>query len=203
VCSSDLTTVFSNAELLVEMVNESWFSRSRSTGSMVAGTKNEQATLRSLQGVLGIEKVYECGLLESKTNPWLAASPDAIAVFIESDGSLQAATVEVKSRDADATIKTAMKLKSEYGQFIECVVGDEMWGKCVPRSHSTQMIVQSLITQQKYLLYVASMCGSANRCGQIIYIVKGLARGQLARNYHSAVFDKLFHHCSTLLRPFF
>jgi len=171
---------------------------------MVAGTKNEQATLRSLQGVLGIEKVYECGLLESKTNPWLAASPNAIAVFIETDGSLQAATVEVKSRDADATIKTAMKLKSEYGQFIECVVGDEMWGKCVPRSHSTQMIVQSLVTQQKYLLYVASMCGSANRCRQIIYIVKGLARGALfARNYHSAVYEKLFHYCDNLLGHFF
>jgi hypothetical protein len=65
----------------LEMLLSSWFSRSRSTTDMVIGTKNESAIIVAFSRSTYILDVFECGLFESLEHPWLAASPDAIALL--------------------------------------------------------------------------------------------------------------------------
>jgi len=46
---------------------------------MVIRTKNENAFVFFMNNY--VEQVFECGLLECLNFPWLAASPDAVAVL--------------------------------------------------------------------------------------------------------------------------
>ena len=66
---------------VLDMLLNSWFSRSRSTTEMVIGTKNEDAILKSFSTLQCVARVFECGLFECKDHPWLAASPDGLALF--------------------------------------------------------------------------------------------------------------------------
>ncbi len=88
----------SDVDLLRSLL-KSWFNRSRSTEPMVIGAQNEDAVLLALSQKSYVDKIYDCGLLESNKLPWLAASPDDIVVlsgFIPNVQQL--AVVEVKTR---------------------------------------------------------------------------------------------------------
>jgi hypothetical protein len=62
---------------------------------MVIGTKNEYSILSAFSMNYYVEQVFECGLLECLNFPWLAASPDAVAVLNVS-GRQIIATVEIR-----------------------------------------------------------------------------------------------------------
>jgi hypothetical protein len=48
---------------------------------MNIGTKNEDVILTAFWSYNIVTDIFSCGLLESKSVPWLAASPDAIAII--------------------------------------------------------------------------------------------------------------------------
>jgi hypothetical protein len=100
---------------LLQLLIDSWFSRARSTSDMVAGTKNEDAILDAFLQHPNVKNLFECGLLESKDTPWLAASPDAIAVLqLEHDQNFTVAVVEIKTRVSHQRIAAA---ESIYARF--------------------------------------------------------------------------------------
>jgi hypothetical protein len=82
---------------LMSCLIKSWFNRNRFTEPMVIGSRNEEAMLLHLASKSYVLSIYECGLLKSKDNPWLAASPDAIAVIDDSDGESSRCVVEVET----------------------------------------------------------------------------------------------------------
>jgi hypothetical protein len=78
--NSDVSYTNDEASLLVTMM-KSWYNSSRSTEAMVIGTKNEDEVLLQLSKEDWMMKLFDCGLFESDSIPWLAASPDAIALL--------------------------------------------------------------------------------------------------------------------------
>jgi hypothetical protein len=73
---------------MLETFVSSWFSSSRSTEEMMRGSANEDAVIRALSRKPFIKAIYETGMSARTETPWLACSPDAIAVFsIEDMGS--------------------------------------------------------------------------------------------------------------------
>jgi hypothetical protein len=67
-------------EDIINQLCKSWFSHSRSTAAMAIGAKNKGATFNAFSKLSYVKGVFECGLLESKRHPWMAASPDGVAV---------------------------------------------------------------------------------------------------------------------------
>jgi hypothetical protein len=63
---------------------------------MKIGTKNEDAVLQGLSCKSIVVQMFDCGFFESRSHPWMAASPDASAVITVSD-SHHAACVEVRT----------------------------------------------------------------------------------------------------------
>jgi hypothetical protein len=76
-----------DSSTILEMLLLSWFSRSRSTTEMVIGTTNETAILLAFSRNPFVLHLFECGLFECYHYPWLAASPDSIAVLRTSSGN--------------------------------------------------------------------------------------------------------------------
>jgi hypothetical protein len=94
---------------------KSCFNFSRSTEAMVIGSHNEDAVLSTMSKYSRIVKLYSCGLFESNIIPWLAASPDAIAVVTNTQGK---------------SIARKNNLKP-----ILCNYGDEKWTECIGKEH--------------------------------------------------------------------
>jgi hypothetical protein len=80
---------------------------------MVIGTKNESAIIAAFRRSNYVLDIFECGLFESLDHPWLAASPDAIAVLKMSSGNYMA-TVEVKTRVSLERISIAERIAEKY-----------------------------------------------------------------------------------------
>lgn len=143
---------------------KSWFNCSRSTTNMVTGAKNEDAVLMAFSQNPLVLKVFSCGLFECTGFPWLAASPDAIAVLRNEDENLECgvAVVEVKTRTTEQTIAEAEDIAAKYNhKYITCVVLNEVWNEVIPKDHSNQILLQLLVTGLYYCCYICARPGTS------------------------------------------
>jgi hypothetical protein len=83
---------------LLNQLSKSWFSQNRSTQAMVIGAKNKSAVLQAFSKLSYVKSIFEVGLLENKTYPWMATSPDGVAVvgFVPEENVV--ASIEIKTR---------------------------------------------------------------------------------------------------------
>jgi hypothetical protein len=186
---------------VLEMLSKSWFSRVRSTPDMVAGTKNEPAILSALLQHEYVVNLFECGLLESKEVPWLAASPDAIAE-LELPGSdrYDLAVVEIKTKVSHDRIANSRRIQARYNSlWIEAEVGGEIWNDCVEAEHQTQLMVQMAVTKCSYCCYVVAKAGFEGSQGRILYIVLGKVAHEAIGEFIVTLHDC----CNDLLSPFY
>jgi hypothetical protein len=154
------------------MLVASWFNRERSTTDMKIGTKNEDAILRALRCHQQVSDLWSCGLFESKEYPWLAASPDAIAIVKAPGGRTVVATVEVKTRVSPQRIAQAEEIARQYtDKPIVCVVGENNMSDVMDKDHATQVLIQMITLKVQWALYVVGQPGTASNTGRIIYIV--------------------------------
>jgi hypothetical protein len=136
---SDSDTDTTTTMGLMSSLIKSCFNRSRSTEPMVIGSRNEEAVLLHLATKPYVLDMYECGLLESKDNPWLAASPDAIAVIDDGDGEPSYCVVEVKTRVSPEKIAESLRLSKKHNNKVIWTDFDsEVWNECVEQDHSNQ-----------------------------------------------------------------
>jgi hypothetical protein len=107
---------------------------------MVAGTKNEGAILDAFLQHPNVKDLFECGLLESKEVPWLAASPDAIAILSLPDDDMDTlAVVEMKKRASHQRIAAAERIHARYNSiWIEAEIGNDVWNGCTEPDHQYQ-----------------------------------------------------------------
>jgi len=197
--ANDNETVAPAATL--QMLSESWFSRARSTPDMVAGTKNETAILDAFLQHPNVRNLFECGLLESKKIPWLAASPDAIAVIsIPGDEQLKVAVVEIKTKVSHQRIAAAESIYATYNSiWIEATVGDEIWHECIEPEHQSQLLVQLAVTDASYCCYIVGKAGFEGSPGRILYIIGASATDEVIDTFVTT----LTHRCDALLNSFY
>jgi hypothetical protein len=153
---------------------KSWFNWSRSTTNMVIGTKNEDAVLLAFSKLPYVLHIYSVGLLENKHYPWLAASPDAIAVLQHPSGRTPVCVVEVKTRNTETTIQAAEALVEKYKTndgVIWAEVEDDAWNELVPKNHSDQVILQMIVSGCITCCYLCSWPGTEHQKGRILYQV--------------------------------
>jgi hypothetical protein len=143
-----------DSKTMLEMLMSSWFTRARSTREMVIGTKNESAVLTAFSRNNYMEQVFECGLLECLNLPWLAASPDGVAVLKVLAGQV-IATVKVKTRASADQIASAEQVAAKYVEdsgLILCTIGDDVWKEVVDKDHLTQIMVQLSVLKLRYCI---------------------------------------------------
>ena len=141
-----ITSTTTSVELMSSLI-KSWFNRNRSTEPMVIGSKNEEAVLLHLASKNYVLNMYDCGLLESKDSPWLAASPDAIAVIDTGDGEAKHCVVEVKTRVSPEKIADALQIAKKHNNAVIFTdFESDVWKECVEQDHSNQIMVQLIVT---------------------------------------------------------
>lgn len=100
---------------------------------MCIGTKNEDAILATFKNHSNSR-----GLLESKHVPWLAVSPDAIAIIKNPHGEKVLATVEVKTRVAPERITEAETSAARWNnKLIVCIIGTDDAEEVMDKDHIT------------------------------------------------------------------
>ena len=81
--------------------------------------------------------IFEVGLLENKTYPWIAASPDGVAVVGFQEDENVVASIEIKTRVSLEQIQQAEEIAAKYQpKLIVCEIGDKTWKECIEK-HST------------------------------------------------------------------
>jgi hypothetical protein len=95
------------------MLLSSWFNQMRSTEEMRIGSKNENAVLMAYASFPSVTYIFQCGLFESKVYPWLAASPDGIAIIMEPEGNKKVAVVEIKTRLSLQRIRATEEIRAK------------------------------------------------------------------------------------------
>jgi hypothetical protein len=167
---------------------------------MVIGSRNEDAVLLNLSKKQYSADLYECGLLESKVAPWLAASPDGILAIRTSTGDLKLAVVEVKTRVSPEKVAEADRIAKKYKEpVIVCDYGDDIWNECIEEDHSNQLLVQMMVTGINYCHYIVSRAGTAGSKGRSIYMVSGRVTNRQLNEQYEILAEKIDH----LLKPFF
>ncbi|KAG7368557.1 hypothetical protein IV203_031300 [Nitzschia inconspicua] len=64
--------------------------------------------------------------------------------------------LEIKSRLADTTVRTAESSATKHGPVVNCVLRDDTFKDCVPAENRAQVLHQALVTQFDYGLFVTS-----------------------------------------------
>jgi hypothetical protein len=114
---------------------------------MIIGARNEDAVLVAFSNLPFIKKVFSCGFFKSRRFPWLAASPDAIAVLASNDSRLVCSVIEVKTRTTENTITEAEGIAAKHnGKYILANIEDDVWNDTVPQDHSNQVLLQLAVT---------------------------------------------------------
>jgi hypothetical protein len=163
-------------EQVLRLLVGSWFSRTRSTEEMRIGSKNEDAILRAFRECSIVTDIFSCGLFESNKFPWLAASPDAIAVIRNPDGEKVLAAVEVKTRVSPQRIADAEGIAARYAaryatNTIVCIIGVNCMEDVMDKEHATQVLIQMVTLNLHYAMYLVGRPGTSNTNGRIIYKV--------------------------------
>lgn len=158
------------------------FNRGLSTQAMKIGTGNEDSVIRAVRGLPWCSAVFECGLFAHKDEGYITASPDGVAVLkvkpgapgrppelyavgdLELDGDSGGdggvfsvhASLEAKTRVADATLTAARAVRSEFGRHFSCRVGDDVWWRAVPPANRAQVLQQATVLGVDYVLFVTA-----------------------------------------------
>jgi len=189
-----------DGEVLTALL-KSWFNRSRSTTNMVIGTKNEDAVLMAFSKLPHVLHIWSVGLLENKHYPWLAASPDAIAILQHPDGRTPVCVVEVKTRTTETTIQVAEVLAEKYKTddgVIWAEVEDDAWKELVPKDHSDQVILQMIVSGCISCCYLCSRPGTERQKGRILYQVVA----KISQELMTDKLRKLYTSTKGILEPF-
>ena len=167
---------------------------------MIIGAWNEDAVLVAFSNLPFVKKVFSCGLFKSHRFPWLAASPDAIAVLASNDSRLVCSVIEVKTRTTENTIVEAEGIAAKHnGKYILANIEDDIWNDAVPWDHSNQVLLQLAVTGWVFSTYISSWPGATQGKGRIIYIVFGTLDPSLVREKT----ESLIHRTQVLLSNFF
>ena len=129
------------------------------------GTVNEGPVTNALSKTAGILALFECGLLSSRKYPYLAVSPDGIALldlhkinassFVER--STAVASVEIKTSVGEAS--SARRRSLSHGDWSVCAFGDRMFLEVVEKEHIAQLLHAQVVLDVQYCVYV---CASEN-----------------------------------------
>jgi len=153
---------------ILQMLLCSWFFRSRSTEEMRIGTKNEDAILAALRNFNIAADIFQCGLLESKFIPWLAASPDAIAIVRSPEGQKVLATIEVKTRVSPEGVAEAERIAACWShKMIVCILGTDNIEDITDKEHATQVMIQMATCNLNWAIYIVGQPGTSNTHGRI------------------------------------
>ena len=140
--------------LLCDLMS-SWFSSARSTESMMRGTINEPAVMEALTSKDFVIAVFEVGMLALPSSPWLACSPDGVALIkVQDVDDLVVCPVEIKSFVASSSLDRM--LASASVSVIYCEVGDDIFRKIIPDGHIGQLLMQMVVLDSHFIVYVAA-----------------------------------------------
>jgi hypothetical protein len=82
---------------------KSWYGRFKGISAMHEGTMNEEPTADTFSLEPMVLEFHEAGLLQCNSTPFIAVSPDGVAVMLI-DGRQHLACVEIKTRVAENMI---------------------------------------------------------------------------------------------------
>jgi len=119
------STVEHDDATVLQMLLSSWFNQMTSTEEIRMGNKNEDAVLMAFASFCSVTDIFQCGLFESKVYPWLAASPDGIAIIMEPEGNKKVVVVEIKTRISLERIRATEEIRAKYNdnETIETFIG--------------------------------------------------------------------------------
>jgi hypothetical protein len=167
------STVEHDDATILQMLLSSWFNRMRSMEEMRIGSKNEDAVLMAFTSFPSVTDIFQCGLFESKVYPWLAASPDGIAIIMEPESNKKAAVVEIKTRVSLQRILAAEEIHAKYNdnKIIETFIGSPVFEEVVEKDHATQLMMQMSTVGVDWAVYIVAKAGTQGSSGRIIYAV--------------------------------
>ncbi len=75
--------------------------------------------------------------------PWLAASPDGIAIIMEPEGNKKVVVVEIKTRISLERIRATEEIRAKYNdnETIETFIGSPIFEEVVEKDHATQLMI--------------------------------------------------------------
>ncbi|CAK9069693.1 Outer membrane protein MIP (Macrophage infectivity potentiator) (Peptidyl-prolyl cis-trans isomerase) (PPIase) (Rotamase) [Durusdinium trenchii] len=155
-----------------EILARSWlFSRGMSTPEMKSGTINEGNVFDAVGRKDWCKDIFHVGLLARKNHPFLAVSSDGVARVKPPSATpsddVVIASVEIKTRSAENSLKRARDVAREKGDYSCCSVGDNDWWDVIPDAHRGQVIHQALVLNLEYVLYVEASITKLLYCALI------------------------------------
>lgn len=134
------------------------------------GTVNKAPVLAFVGLLSFVHAVYDVGILALRHHPYLACSPDAVAL-VKSDASmsdlLQAhkdvhfdgetfwiAPVEIKTKVAASPVEGTLPLIST--DLVFCSIGDDKSCSIIPREHLMQVIQQATVLNSSFAMYIVA-----------------------------------------------
>ena len=145
-----------------QLLAASWISTSRSTEGMMRGTVTENAAMNAIRSKPFVRAIFPCGMFGDKQYPWLACSPDGVALIDlhqkafnttgDTDPLLHVCSVEIKTSIAPSSLSTAVSNASVDLLCIE--MGTFAFLDRVPRVNIGQILQQMVVLRVSYVLYV-------------------------------------------------
>jgi YqaJ-like viral recombinase domain len=145
---------------LLSACADSWFTTARSTEAMMRGTANEEACVSALYKMYFVGDVCEVGMIALKVSPWIACSPDGIALIrVASIGfsgcvSDEEALESVEIKTSVSEISSSVTTQNASADVITCELGDEAFRKHVPEAHMAQVIQQMVVISILFAIYL-------------------------------------------------
>lgn len=95
--------------------------------------------MKAVECLPQVHAVFDVGLLENKRHCELAVSPDGVVVLSSGEVWL----LEMKTRVAVATVRSASAVRARYGSTFECVFGDDVFrDACLCTAYRMQLAHQ-------------------------------------------------------------
>ena len=114
--------------------------------------------------------LFEVGLLQCKTQPYLAVSPDAVVV-LSNGNNLTYACVEMKTRVSEDAQQKALVNVQTYGRIVDCTYDGAIFQCCVPSEHRGQLLHQAYVCGFRFGVYIVSIVNGeeGGTIAQIVY----------------------------------
>ncbi len=170
---------------LIQSCLNSWFGRFKSTAPMVRGSSNEVPAALKLAQEDFVMDFCEVGLLQHKECPFLGVSPDGVAMINSAHITNKVACVEIETGVGAVPIATATKVAADHGRVVNCAFNDEVFKKCVPSEHRSQVLHQAWVCGLDVGVCVVSKV--ANDQGTLLQIVVATVSQNDKRNHQSTL----------------
>lgn len=153
------------------LVNSWIFNRDIATDDMKTGTMNESNIVGSIKKEKWCVEVFEVGLFQHKTKRCIAVSPDGVGkvilpgVAVDDRSNSVICSFEFKTRSSPILIQKGNDIRSQFGHYFSCKVGDPIWWKAVPYVYRGQVIQQAVVLDLDYVVFIiASTTGLIYCC---------------------------------------